>query len=132
MILKYIKVHNFKSIYGDFEMNFDEIKGFWKIEGSVGSGKTSIGEAIIFGLFGDVKGKNNKDLISWGEKKGSVYIECVSKGHNLKIDRAIHGELKVLVDDEPLVFTNKRDAQSQLAEEYYDQQNLDIERKLEK
>ena len=127
MILKYIKVHNFKSIYGDFEMNFDEIKGFWKIEGSVGSGKTSIGEAIIFGLFGDVKGKNNKDLISWGEKKGSIYIECISKGHNLKIDRAIHGELKVLVDDEPLVFTNKRDAQTQLAEEYYDVSKMTLE-----
>ena len=65
MILKKIKVHNFKSIYGDFEMNFDDIKGFWKIEGSVGSGKTTIGEAIIYGLFGTVKGKNNRDLISW-------------------------------------------------------------------
>ena len=42
MILKKIKIHNFKSIYGDFEMNFDDIKGFWKIEGSVGSGKTTM------------------------------------------------------------------------------------------
>lgn len=127
MILKSIKVHNFKSIYGDFEMNFDNIKGFWKIEGSVGSGKTTIGEAIIFGLFGDVKGKNNRDLISWGEKKGSVYIECVSKGHNLKISRVIGGELSVLVDDEPLVFTNKRNAQTQLAEDYYDISKMTLE-----
>lgn len=127
MILHKIKVHNFKSIYGDFEMNFDDIKGFWKIEGSVGTGKTTIGEAIIFGLFGDVKGKNNRDLISWGQKKGSVYIECYSKGHELKIDRAIHGELKVLVDDEPLIFTNKRDAQSQLAQDYYDISKMTLE-----
>lgn len=127
MILKYIKVHNFKSIYGDFEIKFEDVKGFWKIEGSVGSGKTTIGEAIIFGLFGNVKDKNIRDLISWGEKKGSVYIECFSKGHNLKISRTIHGELKVLVDDEPLVFTNKRDAQSQLEEEYYDVSKMTLE-----
>lgn len=127
MILHKIKVHNFKSIYGDFEMNFDEIKGFWKIEGPVGSGKTTIGEAIIFGLFGDVKGKNNKDLISWGERKGSVYIECTSKGHYLKIHRLIGSDTTVLVDDEPLVFTNKRDAQSQLEEEYYDVSKMSLE-----
>ncbi len=127
MILKSIKVHNFKSIYGDFEIKFEEVKGFWKIEGSVGSGKTTIGEAIIFGLFGNVKDKNIRDLISWGEKKGSVYLECFSKGHNLKISRVIGGELKVLVDDEPLVFTNKRDAQSQLEEEYYDVSKMTLE-----
>lgn len=127
MILKKLRVHNFKSIYGDFEIDLEDIKGFWKIEGTVGSGKTTLGEAIIFGLFGDVKGKNNKDLISWGEKKGSVYIECFSKGHNLKINRNIRGDLDVLVDDEPLVFTNKRDAQSQLAEEYYDVSKMTLE-----
>lgn len=127
MVLKYIKVNNFKSIYGDFEIKFEDVKGFWKIEGSVGSGKTTIGEAIIFGLFGNVKDKNIRDLISWGEKKGSVYLECFSKGHNLKINRIIGGELKALVDDEPLLFTNKRDAQSQLEEEYYDVSKMTLE-----
>jgi uncharacterized phage-associated protein len=127
MILKKIKVHNFKSIYGDFEMNFDDIKGFWKIEGSVGSGKTTIGEAIIYGLFGTVKGKNNRDLISWGEKNCKVSIECISKGHELVINRNIKGDLDVLVDGEPLVFTNKRDAQAQLEEEYYDISKMTLE-----
>jgi DNA repair exonuclease SbcCD ATPase subunit len=127
MILKKIKIHNFKSIYGDFEIDFEDVKGFWKLEGAVGSGKTTIGEAIIFGLFGDVKGKNLRDLISWGEKKGGIYIECFSKGHNLKINRTIQGELKVLVDEEPLIFTNKKDAQTQLAEEYYDISKMTLE-----
>jgi DNA repair exonuclease SbcCD ATPase subunit len=127
MILKKIKVHNFKSIYGDFEMNFEDTKGFWKIEGSVGSGKTTIGEAIIYGLFGTVKGKNNRDLISWGEKNCKVSIECISKGHELVINRNIKGDLDVLVDGEPLVFTNKRDAQSQLEEEYYDVSKMTLE-----
>ena len=35
--------------------------------------------------------------------------------------------MKVLVDDEPLVFTNKRDAQSQLEEEYYDVSKMTLE-----
>lgn len=127
MILQKIKIHNFKSIYGDFEMNFEDVKGFWKIEGSVGSGKTTIGEAIIFGLFGDIKGKNQRDLISWGEKKGWVEIECVSNGKHLCIHRNISGELSVLVEGAPLVFTNKRDAQSQLADEYYDVSKMTLE-----
>lgn len=127
MVLKRIKIHNFKSIYQDLEIDFDRVNGFWKIEGSVGSGKTSIGEAIIFGLFGDVKGKNIADLISWGERKGSVVIDCESQGHKLHIDRVIKGDLNVLVDGEPLVFTNKRDAQTQLEEEYYDISKMTLE-----
>ena len=127
MVLHRLKTNNFKSIYGDFEICFDDIKGFWKIEGSVGSGKTTIGEAIIFGLFGKVKGKNNTELISWGEKKGSVFVEADSKGHNLKIYRQIEGETKVYIDDQPLVFTNKLDAQAKLENEYYDISKMTLE-----
>lgn len=120
-------MHNFKSVYDDFELDFDDVKGFWKIEGPVGAGKTTIGEAIIFGLFGDIKGKNQRDLVSWGEKKGFVDIECISNGHLLNIHRNISGELSVMVDGDPLVFTNKRDAQTQLADEYYDVSKMTIE-----
>ena len=52
MIINKIKLYNFKSIYDPIEIDFKEIKGVWKISGPVGSGKTTIGEAIIFGLFG--------------------------------------------------------------------------------
>jgi len=127
MILQRIKIHNFKSIYNDLEIDFDQVKGFWKIEGAIGAGKTTIGEAIIFGLFGDVKGKNIPDLISWGEKRGSVVIDCECRGHQLHIDRVIKGDLNVLVDGAPLVFTNKRDAQSQLEEEFYDVSKMTLE-----
>ena len=68
MYIHKIKITGFKSIYDTTEFNFDDIKGFWKISGAVGVGKTTIGEAIIFGLFGSVNGKNNSDLISWGLK----------------------------------------------------------------
>ena len=127
MILKKISINNFKSIYGDFELVFQDIKGFWKIEGPVGAGKTTIGEAILFGLFGDIKGKNIGDLISWGEKKGSVDIECYSKGHDISIHRVIGGDISITIDNEPLIYTNKRDAQLKLENEYYDISRLTLE-----
>jgi DNA repair exonuclease SbcCD ATPase subunit len=72
MIINKIKIQNFKSIYDELVLDFNDIKGLWKIGGTVGSGKTTIGEAIIFGLFGSIKGKNNGELISWGNKHGMI------------------------------------------------------------
>jgi DNA repair exonuclease SbcCD ATPase subunit len=50
MYIEKIKIENFKSIYDPLELDFTNIKGLWKINGDVGSGKTTIGEAVIFGL----------------------------------------------------------------------------------
>ena len=131
MQIQRIKIENFKSIYEPFEIDFNNIKGLWKISGSVGSGKTTIGEAIIYGLFGSVNGKNNGDLISWGRKKGFVEIWCVSKGRSIYIKRELksYGQspLYVEVDGEEIVFTNKRDAQQQLEQEYYDTSKVMLE-----
>ena len=126
-----IRITNFKSIYDTIELDFNDIKGFWKISGSVGSGKTTIGEAIIFGLFGTVSGKNNPDLISWGQKHGLVEVNCTSKGRNIYIKRELNAygqsPVYVEVDGEELVFTNKRDAQTQLEQEYFDTTRTAIE-----
>lgn len=124
MYIQKIKINNFKSIYDSLEIDFNNIQGFWKISGPVGSGKTTIGEAVIFGLFGSINGKNNSDLISWGEKHSLIELWCTSKGRNLYIKRELNSygqsPLYVEVDGEELVFTNKRDAQIQLEKEYYD------------
>ena len=131
MKVERIKITNFKSIYDTLELDFNNIKGFWKISGSVGAGKTTIGEAIIFGLFGSIQGKNNPDLISWGQKHGSIELTCTSKGHSIYIKRELNAygqsPVYVEVDGEELVFTNKRDAQSQLEQEYYDTSRTTIE-----
>lgn len=132
MYLQKIKIKNFKSIYDELELDFEnDIKGFWKINGSVGAGKTSIGEAIIFGLYGDIKGKNNTDLISWGEKQCIIEVWCKSKNHSLYIKREInkYGQSPIYaeVDNEELLFTNKRNAQKQLEEEYYDISRITLE-----
>lgn len=131
MRINNIKITNFKSIYNTLELDFNEVKGFWKISGSVGAGKTTIGEAIIFGLFGSVQGKNNPDLISWGQKHGLVEINCTSKGRSIYIKRELNAygqsPMYVEVDGEELLFTNKRDAQSQLEQEYYDTSRATLE-----
>lgn len=131
MFIHKIKIKNFKSIYDENEIDFDKISGMWKISGQVGAGKTTLGEAIIFGLFGTITGKNNADLISWGEKKSVVELWLTSKGHNIYIKREnnIYGQSPVYVtlDNEELIFTNKRDAQNQLESEYYDVSKSTVE-----
>lgn len=131
MQIQKIRIENFKSIYDPIEIDFLQVNGFWKIAGEVGSGKTSIGEAIIYGLFGSIAGKNNGDLISWNRKHGMVEVWCQSKGYNIYIKRELNSygmsPIYVEVDGEELVFTNKRDAQLQLETEYYDTSRVTIE-----
>ena len=131
MNIKKIVIDGFKSFYNRTEIDFDEIKGLWRISGDVGAGKTSIGEAIMYGLFGDIKGKNNADLVSWGLKKGFMEIWCECNNRNIYIKREFRlqgqASLYVTVDDEELIFTNKRDAQGQLEREYYDISRMTLE-----
>ena len=86
MYIEKIKIENFKSIYDPLELDFTNIKGLWKINGDVGSGKTTIGEAVIFGLFGSIKGKNNADLISWGKKHGLIEVWCRARNKSIYIN----------------------------------------------
>lgn len=131
MYIQKIKIENFKSIYEPIEIDFNDVKGFWKISGSVGAGKTSIGEAIIYGLFGTVGGKNQTDLISWGRKHGMIEVWCNSKARNIYIKRELNSygqsPIYVEVDGEELIFTNKRNAQTQLEQEYYDTSRVTLE-----
>lgn len=131
MQIQKIRIENFKSIYEPLEIDFNDVKGFWKISGSVGAGKTSIGEAIIYGLFGSVGGKNQADLISWGRKHGMIEIWCISKARNIYIKRELNSygqsPIYVEVDGEELIFTNKRNAQQQLEQEYYDTSKVTLE-----
>lgn len=131
MNINKIRITNFKSIYETLELDFEEVKGFWKISGAVGSGKTTIGEAIIYGLFGSIAGKNNSDLISWGRKHGEIEIWCTSKNKSIYIKRELNSygqsPIYVEVDGEEVIFSNKRDAQQQLENEYYDTTKVAVE-----
>lgn len=124
MFVEKIKITKFKSIYDTLELNFRDLEGVWKIGGVVGAGKTTIGEAIMFALFGTITGKSNSSLISWGENHSELEIWCISKGHNIHIIRTINkygqSPMTAYVDGEEIIYTNKRDAQTQLETDYYD------------
>lgn len=131
MHIQKIRIERFKSFYEPYELDFNMVKGLWKVAGSVGSGKTTIGEAILFGLFGSISGKNNGDLVSWGQKSGIVELWCRSNSRNIYIKRDVyaagHSTIYVEIDGEELIFTNKRDAQQQLENEYYDVSKVTME-----
>ena len=131
MHIQKIRIERFKSFYEPYELDFNQVKGLWKVAGSVGSGKTTIGEAILFGLFGSISGKNNGDLVSWGQKSGIVELWCRSNSRNIYIKRDVyaagHSTIYVEIDGEELIFTNKRDAQQQLENEYYDVSKVTME-----
>lgn len=115
-----IKIKDFKSLYGVHEFNFDKMQGLVKLSGPIGSGKTSIGEALIWGLFGNVKGQTNPGLVAWNCKSCEVEINLTSKNKEVHIIRNIREPLIVEVNGKTLNASNKKDTQSILEEEIFD------------
>lgn len=131
MFIKKIKIKNFKSFYNEHEFIFENLYGLWKISGDVGAGKTTISEIIIFALFGSVKGKSNTDLISWGENKSLIEIWCNCYDNNIYIKRENNrygqSPIYIEINNKPLIFTNKKNAQQQLETDYFDISKITIE-----
>lgn len=141
MVIKKLILNNFKS-FPDQTIDFTKLpNGFIHIQGKIGSGKTSLGEAILFGLYGTIRGKTNKSLLSWGCLKGSVELEIEnSRGNIIHIIRDMHRyhSSKLLItiykdlnhfenpnkygNDLPIILdgSNKVDIQKTLETEYYD------------
>ena len=126
MTIHNIKIENFKSLYGVHSFDFDKCKGLIKLSGPIGAGKTSLAEAIIWGLFGTVKGQNNGNLISWNEKYCEVEINLTSKGKDIHIIRNIKEPLIIEVNGKTLAASNKRDTQGIFEEELLDIPKLAI------
>lgn len=126
MIIKNITISNFKSIYNKFTINFEELNGLIKLSGPIGSGKTTIAEAILYGLFGTIKGQNNKELIAWNTKDLCVEINIRSKERDIYIKRCVYEPLYVEVNGKTLAASNKRNTQAILEEELYDVPKLAI------
>lgn len=120
MIIHNIKVKDFKSLYGVHEFNFDKMNGLVKLSGPIGSGKTSIGEALIWGLYGSVKGQTNPGLVAWNCKVCEVELNLTSKDKDVHIIRNIREPLIVEINGKTLSASNKKDTQAILEEEVYD------------
>lgn len=120
MIIHNVRIHNFKSLYGEHYFDFDKCKGLIKLSGPIGSGKTSLAEAIIWGLFGNIKGQTNTSIISWNEKVCEIELNITSKGKSINIIRNNKEPLMIKINDKLLSASNKRDTQSILEEELLD------------
>ncbi len=120
MTIHSIQIKDFKSLYGTHYFDFDKMKGLIKLSGPIGSGKTSIGEALIWGLYGNVKGQTNPGLVAWNCKACEVEINLTSKDKEVHIVRNIREPLIVEINGKTLSASNKKDTQSILEEEVFD------------
>lgn len=128
MRLQKIRIENFKSIYGVQEFDFESLEGLVKLSGAIGSGKTTVSEAIIWGLYGTVKDQKNPDLISWNTKTCQIDIDLVSKNRKIHITRNIKEPLKVEIDGKLLAASSKRNTQEILETEFFDVPKMAIDR----
>lgn len=126
MIIHNIKITNFKSIYGSQTFNFDNLKGLIKLSGPIGSGKTTIAEAILWGLYGTVKGQNNGQLVSWNTKACEIEMNLTSKNKEVHIIRNIYQPLIVEINGKTLLASSKRNTQEILEDEIYDVPKLAV------
>ena len=126
MIIHNIRIHDFKSCYGDHTFNFDNLTGLIKLSGPIGSGKTTLAEAILWGLYGTVKGQNNGQLIAWNTKSCEIEINLTSKNKEVHIVRNIREPLIVEIDGKTLSASSKRNTQEILEEEVYDVPKLAV------
>lgn len=120
MTIHSITIKDFKSLYGSHYFDFDKMKGLIKLSGPIGSGKTSIGEALIWGLYGNVKGQTNPGLVAWNCKACEVEINLTSKDKEVHIVRNIREPLIVEINGKTLSASNKKDTQAILEEEIFD------------
>lgn len=113
-------------MYGEHKFSFDKLQGLIKFSGPVGSGKTTLAEAIIYGLYGTVKGQGNLGLISWNEKDCEVEMTITSRNKKIEIFRSIHKPLIVKIDGKVLPASNKRGTQEILEQDIYDVPKLAV------
>jgi len=109
-------------------------RGVNKISGRNASGKTTLLEAVLFGLFGDVPGVNNKDLIPLGGGKLHVSVVFRSPYTSQRVTVVREGSMVVRrrgssrdegfrtstlymeVEGEDKAYTRERDIQRKLRE----------------
>lgn len=127
MFINKITITNFKSVYGTQEFDFRKLQGLNKLTGPVGAGKTTLCEAILYALYGQVKNQKNPSLVSWNTKEMEVSIELKSNNKLLYIKRGNLKQTDFFVDNVQIPASSKRDMQD-IINDYYDVPRMVVER----
>ena len=127
MKIKKIIIENFKSIYNPLELDFENLNGLIKLSGPIGSGKSTISEAIRVGLYGNTKDNNIPNYIAWNTEGFCIEIYLESKSKDIYIRRHSREQLYVTIDGKELVAPSKKSMQ-EILEEFYDVPRLAVER----
>lgn len=127
MRINKIRITNFKSIYGVQEFDFSKLDGMIKLSGPIGAGKTTLCEAILYGLYGSVKDHKIPNLVAWNTGDAKVEIWLTSKNRNIYIDRNVYTPTCVYIDDKEMQAPNKNEYQN-ILEEYYDVPRMAVEK----
>jgi DNA repair exonuclease SbcCD ATPase subunit len=121
MKIKSISFKNFGS-YGNklHEINFDEEMGnFYLVVGSNGAGKSTISDAIKFGLYGKLDNKKMSDIPN--RFNGAAYVKVVVQKNSdteVTIERGVYPNLfRLLVNGKEYDQAGKKNVQSFLEEE---------------
>jgi exonuclease SbcC len=126
-LIESLTLRGFKSYRGQQTIRFT--RGVNKISGRNASGKTTILEAVLFGLFGEVPGVEKRDLLP--VNGGDLFVELVfrtPKGVKVTIHREASlikkgtdeafksTQFKMLVGEENETIARERDAKDRLRE----------------
>lgn len=102
------------------EMNFDKAPGVSLISGKNGAGKSSISNAIIYMLYGQLDGFAQKDIPNHINKHFEGEIFFTTNEHVVYIYRALSPNgFKVTIDGESIDTAGKNNIQKWLEEEIY-------------
>ncbi|OQX11553.1 MAG: hypothetical protein BWK73_17420 [Thiothrix lacustris] len=94
MIITSIIADNFRK-YAHLQLDNLPDQGLIALIGGNESGKSTIGDAIQFGLFGrtdQVPAEDAAKLIHWGANKASVALRLQHRGHEYRLIRSIDGD----------------------------------------
>ncbi len=105
MLLKKIKLENIRS-YANEEIDFPE--GTILLSGNIGSGKSSILQAIDFALFGITQELTGASLLRNGENRGSVELHFAVEDKNVIIKRSLKRGTSVVQDAGHISINNAR------------------------
>jgi len=129
MQISKLTLQNFQ-LFKKVEINFNKINLITGVNlddlaaSGNGSGKTTILNALLFVLYGNVTNLNLVDLIRIGEKECSVELECLQNNEHFRIIRKIPSNLQIFLNDNEIKFNTATIAQKYLDDLFGDVNNF--------